>query len=67
MDLLKIAINEGRIYVDNNRVIHIEINNKDMGMKVFEAVIPFDSFIYFVECANESVRIDNYRRKKYGN
>ena len=64
MRLIAEANKTGRIYVDpNNSTINVDINNKEMGMNVFKAIIPIDDFLYFVECSNEEFKVDNYRRR----
>ena len=55
MDLILSALYSGKVYVDNKDVIHIEKYNDETGMKIFEGVIPFRDFIYFVECSNEDL------------
>ena len=54
MKKIEEAIAIGRLYVDNNNIV-IEINNKEMGMNTFTAIIPIDDFLYLVECTNEDV------------
>ena len=56
MNIINRAINEGRIYIDND-IINIDINNKDMGMNIFHALIPIDDLLYLVECTNEDMNI----------
>ncbi len=64
MRLIKEADKEGRIYVDpKSNTINVDINNKEMGMNTFKAVIPIDDFLYFVECCNEELKVDSYERK----
>ena len=64
MRLIKEADKEGRIYVDSkSNTINVDINNKEMGMNTFKAVIPIDDFLYFVECCNEELKVDSYERK----
>lgn len=56
MNIINRAINEGRIYIDND-IINVDINNKDMGMNIFHAVIPIEDLLYLVECTNEDLNI----------
>ena len=56
MNIMNKAINEGRIYIDND-IINVDINNKDMGMNIFHAVIPIEDLLYLVECTNEDLNI----------
>jgi len=56
LELLEIADSDGRIYVDSKTGdINIDINDKEMGMNVFRAVVSIDDFIYFVESCNEEL------------
>ncbi len=55
MELLLSSLHGGKIYVDSRDVIHIERYNDESGMKIFEGVIPFRDFMYFVECSNEDL------------
>ena len=64
IELIEKADKTGRIYVDSvNNTINVDINDREMGMNVFRAVIPIDDFLYFVECSNEDLNVDRYKSK----
>ena len=64
MSLIEEANKIGRVYVDpKSDTINVDINNKEMGMNIFKAVIPIDDFLYFVECSNEELIVDKFKRK----
>ena len=54
MNKIDEAIRSGRLYIENGNIT-IEINNKEMGMNTFTAMIPIDDFLYLVECTNEDL------------